>query len=502
MRAFLVRYPGAIQSLGVLPGGTASAASAINNAGQVVGYSTVAGKLRAFVWTAANGMKGLSTLPGGGDTRAYDINAGGQITGYAVAADGLRHAVLWTPQGAGYVITDLGGIPGGSHSAGQGISDAGRVVGYTQVGAVSHATIWLPPGTPPVARIAGPDTTWTGIPAEFSASGTSDPDGMIVKYEWGFNSAGAFNYSSVDPRIRHGFDLPGTRVAYVRAMDSEGSMDTAATSIVVLQNHPPVAEIGPDTIHALEGQRIRFSSAGSRDPDAGQRLRYLWTFGNGYSSRMANPVWRYVDQGSFTVTLTVTDGSPPGSVDTVHVLVANVPPTVLLRWKRVVENTPFSIVGIANDSGPVDRGGLTYSFDCGSGYGPFVAGRGTVCPGVPEGPVSVGVRVRDPDGAIGESRRTSVAQDAPPRLQLISAGQGNGTFTLAFSFSDPGSAEDAPYRYRVVWGDGTATPWVATSVGTVQVSRPAYPSGSYTLYAYVSDREWKKGSLQRVVSVP
>jgi probable HAF family extracellular repeat protein len=55
--------------LGTL-GGTESSAAAVNNNGQVVGYSYTAGnpEAQAFSWTAAGGMVDLGTLRGGAVT--------------------------------------------------------------------------------------------------------------------------------------------------------------------------------------------------------------------------------------------------------------------------------------------------------------------------------------------------------------------------------------------------------------------------------------------------
>ncbi|AOS43538.1 Autotransporter-associated beta strand repeat protein [Lacunisphaera limnophila] len=64
-------------------GGTNSRATAVNDAGQVVGYSDVTGNgsYQAFVFTVANGLTNLGT-PGGAYSQATDINASGQIVGY------------------------------------------------------------------------------------------------------------------------------------------------------------------------------------------------------------------------------------------------------------------------------------------------------------------------------------------------------------------------------------------------------------------------------------
>ena len=53
---------------------------------------------------------------------------------------------------------------------------------------------------------------------------------------------------------------------------------------------------------------VAFSSAGTQDLD-GNIAAYLWEFGDGNSSRQANPAYAYSASGTYTVTLTVTDNS-------------------------------------------------------------------------------------------------------------------------------------------------------------------------------------------------
>jgi probable HAF family extracellular repeat protein len=67
-------------------GGTTSRAYGINSAGQVVGYSTIANGLHAFLWSASGGMQDLGTL-GGNTSDAYAINSAGQVVGGAAIVE-------------------------------------------------------------------------------------------------------------------------------------------------------------------------------------------------------------------------------------------------------------------------------------------------------------------------------------------------------------------------------------------------------------------------------
>ncbi len=114
---------------------------AINNLGQVVGYSSTTSGNHAFVWSASSGIRDLGYLTGGAaDSNARDINDKGQIVGYSKTSTGYR-AVLWDTSG----MRDLGDIAGGvDHSEAYGINERGHVVGLTNNASGQRPFLWTP----------------------------------------------------------------------------------------------------------------------------------------------------------------------------------------------------------------------------------------------------------------------------------------------------------------------------------------------------------------------
>ena len=108
-----VRWTSGIEELGVLPAPhhIRSRATALNEAGQVVGYSSGAGVMHAFLWTERDGMEDLGTLPGGTNSRALYINSSGQVVGGSDSSHGPR-AFLWTRNAGMRDLNDLVDIPG------------------------------------------------------------------------------------------------------------------------------------------------------------------------------------------------------------------------------------------------------------------------------------------------------------------------------------------------------------------------------------------------------
>ena len=86
-RAFLWSE-GVMKDLGSFDG-TISRATGINNAGQIVGFSSTARGTRAFIWQ--NGVKtNLGVLSGDVDSEAYAINNKGQVVGISASYNSSR----------------------------------------------------------------------------------------------------------------------------------------------------------------------------------------------------------------------------------------------------------------------------------------------------------------------------------------------------------------------------------------------------------------------------
>jgi len=125
---------GAVTDIGNLGGVAWHTPMAVNQRGDIVGFSNLPGdaggrfNAHAFLWTKRDGITDLGTLPGDTTSQALGINARRQVVGVSCGTSGCR-AFLWEHR----VMTDLNilvapGFSGQLTSAGD-INNAGMITG-------------------------------------------------------------------------------------------------------------------------------------------------------------------------------------------------------------------------------------------------------------------------------------------------------------------------------------------------------------------------------------
>jgi len=229
-----------LRDLGTL-GGTYSGGYKINNAGQVAGDSEMDGDLDHHAFLYSNGtMLDLGTL-GGANSSAWSLNNLGHVVGVASDASGEDRAYLWKDG----VMTDLNSLlpahSGWQLTGAYFIDDHGHIAGAGLFqGAANWFLMTLSTGQnhPPVAN-AGVDQNLecnAGFAlVTFDGTGSVDPDGDALTYEWfeGPSSLGSGSSASLS--------LPnGTHNITLRVTDPQGLSAEDTLVVVVGDTTSPV----------------------------------------------------------------------------------------------------------------------------------------------------------------------------------------------------------------------------------------------------------------------
>lgn len=147
-----------------LEGHTQSEAFAINNAGEVAGWSFGSAPMIAVIWDSEGNPTALAPLPGDDASQAEDINNAGTVVGRSLGPGEAQRAVMWGPDRRPVGLPHL---PGHTRSRARAINEDGVVVGQGWVDGVGRAVMWRSDGTTiELSRLPGdPESDALGINA-------------------------------------------------------------------------------------------------------------------------------------------------------------------------------------------------------------------------------------------------------------------------------------------------------------------------------------------------
>ncbi|NIN33953.1 MAG: PKD domain-containing protein, partial [Gammaproteobacteria bacterium] len=245
---------------------------------------------------------------------------------------------------------------------------------------------------PPVALFAeSAETVYTAESITFNATESYDLDGAIVNYHWDFGDGS----NATGVIIAHSYNDDGNYTVVLTVTDDDSATDSTSATKTIL-NRPPVATFTESAESIFIGETITFNASNSYDPD-GTVTAYFWDFGDGSNATEIAVDHSYLEEGNYTVTLTVTDDDGETGTATALKVVLNRPPIPSFTESAVTVYTSESIVFNAFASYDPDGVIVSYLWDFGDGSN----GTGVVVSHayVDDGNYAVTLTVTDDDGA-------------------------------------------------------------------------------------------------------
>ena len=139
-----------------------------------------------------------------------------------------------------------------------------------------------------------------GETVTFNATASTDSDGSIVSWDWNFNDG---NVGSGEV-VTHAYTEVGTYKATLTVKDNDGIPNTVWKILKVVDY--PVAAFTYSPEEPLKNRPVTFDASGST-PDGGTIISYTWDFGDGTNATGVIVDHSYANNGTYLVTLTVTD---------------------------------------------------------------------------------------------------------------------------------------------------------------------------------------------------
>ncbi|MBU2997459.1 PKD domain-containing protein [Cellulophaga baltica] len=351
----------------------------------------------------------------------------------------------------------------------------------------------------PTAVVTSDVTSGTAtLDVQFTGSTSTDPDGDTLSYAWNFGD-GTGTSTTANPS--YSYTTAGTyEVSLIVTDDGTPALSSTEDTITITvtdANQAPTAVVTSDVTSGTATLDVQFTGGTSTDPD-GDTLTYAWDFGDGTGrSTTANPSYSYTTEGTYEVSLIVTDDGTPAlssTEDTITITVtdANQAPTAVAISDVTSGTATLDVQFTGSTSTDPDGDTLSYAWDFGDGTGTSTTANPSYSY-TTAGTYEVSLIVTD-DGtpALSSTEDTITmtvtdANQAPTAVVTSDVTSGTATLDVQFTGSTSTDPDGDTLTYAWDFGNGIGTSTTAnpsysyTTAGTYEVSLIVTDNGTPSL---------------------
>jgi PKD repeat protein len=365
---------------------------------------------------------------------------------------------------------------------------------HNQIGLARTATgvvVSQPPNNPPVANFTYSCNQNVCV---FDGRTSTDENTPALTYAWSFGAQG----TATGPLPTKTFTAPGTFPVTLTVKDEWTVTNTSAAQNVTIVEPSGNSAPVPTFVQSCQGLTCSVSSAGTADPNTGDVISYSWNWGDGtpVSTGAAPAAHVYAAAGSYTITLTTTDGWGKFASTTRGIVLSEPAGNTAPHVEFTTSCASFTVCQM-NSAGTLDNEGdaIKYSWNWGDSTTPTTTASPAHTYATP-GTYTIVLTVTDVWGKFGTATHavtiTEPASNNAPTA-VIASGTCATFTTCAMSgtgSTDPDTAAgDGIRNYVWSWGDGTPD-----TTGTTASQSHVYPlAGSYTVTLRVLDK-WGRSS--------
>jgi fibro-slime domain-containing protein len=217
----------------------------------------------------------------------------------------------------------------------------------------------------PIANAGADQQTLVGTPINLDGTGSSDPDGDALSYQWTLLSPASVAFTETTS-ANPSFTPPAEGNYVFQLVVSDGQLSSAPDTVTITAEYPnraPIAEAGNNQQVSLN-TNVVLNGSGSSDPD-GDPLTYQWTVISPSGTTLSNPTTAtpsvtVTEYGTYQIQLIVNDGQLSSQPDTVSIEVINARPIA----NAGDDLSPSAIQAVSLDgSASYDPEGNTLSYD-------------------------------------------------------------------------------------------------------------------------------------------